>query len=1098
MGKSAVGGRLLAVGVALLAWAWAGGVEAADEHEYTDTTSVVVVEVPVNVTTRDGEPVTGLTADNFEILDEGKRQVITGFDVLDLRQESDREAAQSASPAARRHFIFVFDLSFSEPSAIARARSAALDVVRSSLTPSDLVAVATYSTRRGPQLVLNFTTDRLRVEQALATLGLTARGKVEVDPLESAVGSSSITARVDETGETTEPQGGGGGAAGIGGMADEEIEQLVSAMEGETRQADLRSRVDRFTSTFGFLADLLAPLDGRKHVVFLSEGFDASALFGTSDQDRRAELQQSIEAGQIWDVDSEELFGSGSALSGVQQLVGSFREADATIHSIDIAKLSAESSSSSTSRGQQDGLFLLARETSGEFYRNFNDLSDAMSDMMEATSVTYVLAFQPSDLRPGEDEFRRLKVRLKDVPRGTKLSYRQGYYPPGAFADMTEAQRQMRAAQDLLRGTSASGLAASVLATPMAAVGGKAYVPVLLEIPAEEIGRYPLGDKLPLQVYAYAVDSEGVVKAHFAASLSFDVAQVRTQLESTGIKFYGHLDLEPGEYALRVMVRDGRTGGSSVDVVPLRVPDATTTELSVLPPLIPESTEQWALVSESGEASRSGSVEYPFLFKGQSFVPAVHPVFQPGQVVAVSLVAATRSGKGRLEVGALVLAEDGTPMPGTFLRVLEREQNPSADLERLIAAFEVPNLPSGSYELVVTMSDPVSGEVQSGSLDFSLGQESTRSSVYSPPQWMPDLADIVHQLGPADTERVAKKIDKTAVRTSYESVLRELAEGRQMGAILALAKLEGASVNEDDPMSTLSQISKVESEVLDGLTRADPELLLPAILLHKEAYSQYRLRQEPFLAVQARTNALGLIDQYAKRSGRPDAKRLASRILTAMAAEVYGSGAHISARAMYERALQLDATNGVAYLGLGFLFESMGEGDVKTPSYEDAVETLERAVAVEPTLHEARLRLAVNEGRIGRDASAAEQLRLLIGRDDVPDWILSLAYQELARLYMKKESWETARKVLEEGRERLPAESKLALQLSYVYERCQQPYLAAKAAKEATGESLSARFLYLKVPQPLDQAGMAWTEVATSSLPALSAALNRVETGVGR
>ncbi|MDX1643220.1 MAG: VWA domain-containing protein [Thermoanaerobaculia bacterium] len=1065
-------------------------------QEYSDTTSVVVVEVPVNVTTRDGDPITGLTADDFEILDQGKKQVISGFDVIDLRQEESRQELAGTSPAARRHFVFVFDLSFSEPSAVARARKAALDVVRSSLHPGDLIGVATYSTRQGPQLVLNFTTDRRMVEQALSTLGLSRTGRPAIDPLESVVRATSLSASVDDLGaERGEESSGGGGFAG--GLApDEEIEELVSMMEGESQKADLRARVDNFSSTFGFLADLLAPLDGRKHVVFLSEGFDASALFGTADQERLTEIQQSVEFGQIWDVDTDERFGSGDALAGINEVLDSFRRADATIHSIDIGRLTAESASPAN-RGRQDGLFLLARETSGEFYRNFNDLSDAMGEMLESTSVTYVLAFQPSNLQADDDDFRRLKVRLKDAPRGAKLSYRQGYYPPAAFSGMSEAQRQMRAAQDMLRGVSSDGPAATVLATPMAGPGERAYVPVLLEIAAGEIGRRPLGERLPLEIYAYAVDSEGEVADHIAESLLFDVAQVRGQLESSGLKFFGHLDLAPGEYALRVMVRDGRTGGTSIDVLPLVVPDFAVTELAVLPPLVPEGTEQWVLARETVDEG-APAVDYPFMFKGQSFVPAVRPVFQPEQVVALSLVAATRSGRGRLEVGALVLAEDGTPMPGTFLRVLEREQDESAGLERLIAAFEVPNLPSGSYELVVTMSDPATGDVESGSLEFVLGPQAAEKSAFMAPAWMPDLSEIVRQLGPEAGERVIRKIDKEAVRSSYESVLVQLSEGRQMGAILELAKLEGSSVSDRNPMGTLNQIAKVQQDVLDGVTSRDPELLLPIILLHKEAYSQYRLRQEPFLAVQARNTTLELVEQYAKRSDRPDARRLASRILTSMAAEVYSSGAHISARTMFEQAIRLDKTNGVAKLGLGFMLEGMGQGDQKTPRYEDVVEVLEEAVAVDPALHEARLRLAVNLGRVGRDVEAGQHLQLLIDRDDVPDWLSSLAYQELARLYMKKNAWQSAKKVLERGREKLPGESKLALQLAYVYERCGEPYHAAQAAEAATGDSLSARFLYLKVPRLLEQAGMAWTEMATARLPALSKALGRSGTGVGR
>ncbi|MFL6202163.1 MAG: hypothetical protein ACJ76J_23570, partial [Thermoanaerobaculia bacterium] len=58
---------------------------AADQtsQQFSDTADVVAVEIPVQVL-RDGEPVRGLTAADFEVW-EGKRKLpVTGFEALDL------------------------------------------------------------------------------------------------------------------------------------------------------------------------------------------------------------------------------------------------------------------------------------------------------------------------------------------------------------------------------------------------------------------------------------------------------------------------------------------------------------------------------------------------------------------------------------------------------------------------------------------------------------------------------------------------------------------------------------------------------------------------------------------------------------------------------------------------------------------------------------------------------------------------------------------------------------------------------------------------------------------------------------------------------
>ena len=90
---------------------------------------------------RDGEPVRGLEATDFAVWEGRRKLPVAGFEVLDL-------AAAGPPPvgaaAARRHFLFLFDLAFSEPKSIVRARRAAASLLPR-LHSSDLVAVATIA-----------------------------------------------------------------------------------------------------------------------------------------------------------------------------------------------------------------------------------------------------------------------------------------------------------------------------------------------------------------------------------------------------------------------------------------------------------------------------------------------------------------------------------------------------------------------------------------------------------------------------------------------------------------------------------------------------------------------------------------------------------------------------------------------------------------------------------------------------------------------------------------------------------------------------------------------------------------------------------------
>src|SRR5688572_5969271 len=86
----------------------------------SEAVQVTVVEVPVTVVDREGKAVTGLTAENFELYDEGKRVPIDYFEVLDLTMSAKiaDAPAEALPPAATRHFLLLFDLANSSPGTI--------------------------------------------------------------------------------------------------------------------------------------------------------------------------------------------------------------------------------------------------------------------------------------------------------------------------------------------------------------------------------------------------------------------------------------------------------------------------------------------------------------------------------------------------------------------------------------------------------------------------------------------------------------------------------------------------------------------------------------------------------------------------------------------------------------------------------------------------------------------------------------------------------------------------------------------------------------------------------------------------------------------
>src|SRR5687768_16191167 len=124
------------------------GSASIDAQRVGEAVEVTVVEVPVTVVDRAGNPVLGLTRENFEIYDDGKRAPIEYFEVLDLATVT-AAPGRPIPPVAYRNFLLLFDLQNSKPGTIARAQAAASSFLEGNLTPRDLVGVAVYSPING-------------------------------------------------------------------------------------------------------------------------------------------------------------------------------------------------------------------------------------------------------------------------------------------------------------------------------------------------------------------------------------------------------------------------------------------------------------------------------------------------------------------------------------------------------------------------------------------------------------------------------------------------------------------------------------------------------------------------------------------------------------------------------------------------------------------------------------------------------------------------------------------------------------------------------------------------------------------------------------
>jgi VWFA-related protein len=681
---------------------------------FAETTEVVAVEVPVQVLGKDGEPVRGLGAEDFEVYEGRRKMPITGFEVVDLALPATAAHAAAVSAAARRHFLLLFDLSFSEPKSIVKGREAARKLVLG-LHSSDVVAVATYHSSTGPTLVLGFTSDRRQVDTALDSVGVDAGNPN--DPLRlvmrrgiggSGRGGPARVASPNVAGTVDSPDYRAGSADTIAA----ENDRLSNSMGSGDAEGQKRA-VTALTRSFADLAKVMGGVQGRKYVVYLSEGYDSRLLQGTTDQARLDDMAAASASGEMWNVDSEERYGSTKTANDVERMLEEFRRADCVIQAVDIGGLEAGAEVGKRRVGGKDSLLQMAKGTGGELYENLNDLSSAMDKVLAKTSVTYVLAFQPEKLAL-DGSYHKLRVELKGgIAGGAHILHRPGYYAPRPYAERNPFERLLDAGTRLLSGEEAGALGVSVLAAPFrVSADGLAYVPVVIEVDGPGLmtgmaGMSGGGGTLPAEIYVYAFDAAGAIPDFVTQTLGLDMAKVEPVLRQTGLKFFGHLDLFPGTYSLRVLVRNGSTGSYGLRVAPLEVPDPGRPVLVLLPPFFPEAPGKWLMAREVVPAGEKPA-PYPFMVEDQPFIPASKPVLALGETAAVSLMG-YNLGSGDVQVRSEVLSVDGKEIGAGELRVLEREPGNPGATERFKGTFRPPALEPGEYLLRVTLTDAGGG-----------------------------------------------------------------------------------------------------------------------------------------------------------------------------------------------------------------------------------------------------------------------------------------------------------------------------------------------------------------------------------------------------
>ena len=714
----------LSAGLAAASIAWSAGAAAQQPGAVRETAEVTLVEVAVRVTGKDGVPIRDLKASDFSLFDDGRKQEIVGFDAFDLAEKVPQEARAPIPPSARRRFLILFDLSFARPKTVVAARRAARELVLDGLGDRDLCAVATYSVETGVRLLVTFSSDRAQLVRAIDSLGLES-GRDHSDPLAFAFDKSArkMPDRATVTGFGAEPSLGGRNADST--IMIESLEAMASISQARADDYE-RGRVRALIQSFAELGRALDAVEGRKDIIYLSEGFRNRFVVGT---EATAEEHQWLIEGEQWKVDADKRFGNTPLREQLTQMGELLRRTDCVVHAVDIAGVVADSDSEGKfalgKRERQESLYDLAIPTGGEVFRSANDLSEQLGALMVRTSLTYVLAFRP-DRWGHEGRFHELKVKV--AAPGAHVAARRGYFERRGFKTLSPLERSLSAANVIASEIPVSDIPTRVLAAPFAGSGEVATVPVLVEIPGPALLAGDRREHSSLEIYVYANDANNRLVDYFVQTLGVDLAAGRERLQAGGMRYFGILELPPGDYRLRSLVRNAETGRMGFQVGSVHVPDFSRREPYVLAPVFLEHPGSWVTVRGHGAGETNGSGEPAArLFAGlagENAVPSAIPTLVPGAASRLCLVAyhfgAGESGE-QFKLGAQLLDSAGRPLSGGELEVLGRSPAEADGRRVFLLSFKPPQgLTPGRYGLRIFLQDAATGQARQASAPFTV------------------------------------------------------------------------------------------------------------------------------------------------------------------------------------------------------------------------------------------------------------------------------------------------------------------------------------------------------------------------------------------
>lgn len=564
----------------------------APRADRTDSAAVTAVVVDLVVRDRRGEPVTDLTAEEFEVREDGVVQAIGSFRPPGRNPGGISTSAPSTGDAPGPSAPATADRAAPRPASDPAVVALVFDRLSSDSRRLTNLAAARYlgdgeqtdnilgvfAADWGLEVVQGFTRDAAVLRSALGRVGSRAPSQ----GAEARAESRSALNRANEV--QTQIFAGNTGTGGAGAVAGLDL-QMAQMQQRMTETYDMLERDQQGFGTINSLTAVVNALKlvpGRKSVMFFSEGlvlppnvmprFNALideanranvAVYAMDAKGLRAESTQAEARDEILAYARDRLAGDGSQIGAGGSAVRYLERNE--------DRLRMDPSA---------GLGQLAQETGGFLVQGSNDFDKGFRRVDEDIRNHYVLTYTSS--KPEYDgRFRSIDVKV--TRPGVTVSHRKGYYavPPTGGAPILTYEAPALVALESTPVPNAFPVFARAFTFPRTVEATR--VPVLVGLQTQSLHYRTDAEARTFQAEFVVVARIRDVNGQVARKLSqqYTLAGTLDELEQNrrgDVLFYRQPDLPPGLYTLEVVVHDVLADTSSVRISSLDVPEVDTTQ----------------------------------------------------------------------------------------------------------------------------------------------------------------------------------------------------------------------------------------------------------------------------------------------------------------------------------------------------------------------------------------------------------------------------------------------------------------------------------------------------------------------------------------